>query len=84
MLISQVKKLSNGVTRRFMSTQAIEDVERDKNTQSLLQREYEQLLEDQIVLAKIGRWRKAILSSPDVSDTRMPVQCEHGASNSHR
>ena len=61
------------MTRRFMSTQAIEDVERDENTKRLLRREYEQLLEDQKVLADIGRWRKAMLSSPDVSDTRMPV-----------
>ena len=30
-----------------MSTQAIEDVERDENTKNLLRREYEQLLEDQ-------------------------------------
>ena len=67
------QEIVNGVTRRFMSTQAIEDVERDENTKNLLRREYEQLLEDQKVLADIGRWRKAILSSPDVSDTRMPV-----------
>ena len=63
----------NGKTHRFMSTQAIEDVERDVDTKRYLREEYQQLLVDQETLAEIGVWRKAILSSPDVADTRMPV-----------